>query len=480
MALLVLLMLVFSGRVPVEEIRTVFAESLKIISSNFLTYILAFLPYLGYLLILSLKNDYRKGGKKKLLKGISLKIILPASTIFLLLNLLSLYRESEEFEYSWDHKVLNIQAHIRDLYKEDGKQRGIHVFDLREDTLDLEILNRNNVEWITFVPFIYQEKIDQPELGTRLSGNNKSARLKRLEHSFKLARKHGFHLMLKPHIWLTADAGEGWRGEIRMQNQKAWDKWFEQYRSYMIPYANLAQEMRVEILCIGTELNQSVIDQPEQWLRLIRDIRKVYKGQLTYAANWSDELGNIPFWKELDHIGVQAYFPLVEGLDPGLAELEKGWEKHALKLEAISHEFDRPVLFTEIGYKSTSNAGQKPWEWSNLSSAVYRKISHKTQALCYQALFNTVWQEDWLSGVHIWEWKSRGKSEGKNSGFTLEGKPALNVVAKGFSRKMKRFRLFGNRHKEPETDGINQAHAWNNSPSFSNNSSQVGENDSAN
>ncbi|MEL6256819.1 MAG: hypothetical protein AAFR87_32770, partial [Bacteroidota bacterium] len=90
MALLVLLMLVFSGRVPVEEIRTVFAESLKIISSNFLTYILAFLPYLGYLLILSLKNDYRKGGKKKLLKGISLKIILPASTIFLLLNLLSL------------------------------------------------------------------------------------------------------------------------------------------------------------------------------------------------------------------------------------------------------------------------------------------------------------------------------------------------------------------------------------------------------
>ena len=358
-------------------------------------------------------------------------------------QILDIYRESETFEYTWDQDILNEQKLIRDLYQKDGKQRGMHVFDLNDDTLDLDILKRNNVEWVTFVPFIYQQNLYEPELGNRLRIGNREARLERLRRSFRLARKYGFHLMLKPHIWLTSDVEDGWRSDIQMKSQADWDTWFEEYRSYMLPFAELANEMEVEILCIGTELNQSVLDQPGQWLDLIRDIRKVYNGQLTYAANWSDDLATIPFWSELDHIGIQAYFPLAEGLDPDLEELEEGWEKHLNSLEELAETFDRPVLFTEIGYKSTRDAGHKPWEWSRVSSSIYKKISHKTQALCYQALFNTAWKKDWLSGIHIWEWKSRGKSEGMNHGFTLEGKPALNVVARGFARKMPSLRTEG-------------------------------------
>ncbi|MDW3647794.1 MAG: hypothetical protein R8P61_12065 [Bacteroidia bacterium] len=479
-ALLIFLVLIFSGRVPGKELLPVYLESLRIIFSSLLTYLLALIPFLGYLLIQNLKTDFQKGGMPKLVKGISLKIALPAFLIFIGLNLLSIYRESEEFDYSWDDQVLNEEGHIRDLYKVDGKQRGIHVFDLNDDTLDLEILKRNNVEWITFVPFINQKSIHQPELGSRIGRTNRTARLKRLKRYFTLAQKHGFYLMLKPHIWLSSDVKDGWRSDIQMVNQASWDIWFEEYRSYMIPYAELAQEMGVEILCIGTELNQSVMDQPEQWLSLIRDIRKIYKGQLTYAANWSDDLGSIPFWKELDHIGIQAYFPLAENINPNLAELEAGWEKHLGELEDLSERFDRPVLFTEIGYKSTADAGQKPWEWNSVSNSLYKKISHKTQALCYQALFNTIWEEEWLSGVHIWEWKSRGKSEGKNHGFTLEGKPALNVVAKGFARQMNRFPFLGSRHKGARASFLPRIQAWNNSPSISNNSSQAMKNDSAN
>jgi hypothetical protein len=37
-----------------------------------------------------------------------------------------------------------------------------------------------------------------------------------------------------------------------------------------------------------------------------------------------------------------------------------------------------------------------------------------------------------MAGVHIWEWQSRGQGSGQNTAFTLEGKPALNIVAKGF------------------------------------------------
>jgi hypothetical protein len=39
------------------------------------------------------------------------------------------------------------------------------------------------------------------------------------------------------------------------------------------------------------------------------EIRKIYTGKLTYAANW-DDFDKVPFWKELDYIGIDAYFPL--------------------------------------------------------------------------------------------------------------------------------------------------------------------------
>jgi hypothetical protein len=37
------------------------------------------------------------------------------------------------------------------------------------------------------------------------------------------------------------------------------------------------------------------MNRPKYWQELILEIRKVYKGKLTYAANW-DEFKRVPFW----------------------------------------------------------------------------------------------------------------------------------------------------------------------------------------
>jgi hypothetical protein len=49
-------------------------------------------------------------------------------------------------------------------------------------------------------------------------------------------------------------------------------------------------------------------------------------------------------------------------------------------LAPLSRKFDRPVVFTEIGYQSVSGAAQTPWAASG-------KLSLATQERCYLALY---------------------------------------------------------------------------------------------
>jgi len=43
----------------------------------------------------------------------------------------------------------------------------------------------------------------------------------------------------------------------------------------------------------------------------------------------------ITFWDELDYIGIQAYFPLVDNKYPTAEEISKGWNDYFPAMEAI-------------------------------------------------------------------------------------------------------------------------------------------------
>jgi len=78
-----------------------------------------------------------------------------------------------------------------------------------------------------------------------------------------------------------------------------------------------------------------VTKRQDDWRVLIADIRKLYRGKLTYAANWAKELNDVPFWAELDFIGIQAYYPLTDKANPTVDELEEGWRRHLPSMEEI-------------------------------------------------------------------------------------------------------------------------------------------------
>ena len=111
----------------------------------------------------------------------------------------------------------------------------------------------------------------------------------------------------------------------------------------------------------------------------------------------------------------------------------QGWDKHLAEIQQISTQSNKDVIFTELGYKSTPDAARYPWAWEDFMGNQLTRISNKTQAYCYKAFFEKVWDQDWFAGVMIWQWQSHDDGASANHNFTLNGKPAFNVMAEGFN-----------------------------------------------
>ena len=240
-------------------------------------------------------------------------------------------------------------------------------------------------------------------------------------------QKANIKIMLKPQIWV-------WQGEftgnIKMTNETDWKELEQTYLLFILEYAQLAAEMNVEIFCIGTELEQFVVARPAYWNELIQKIKTIYKGKLTYAANW-DEYKRTPFWPQLDFIGIDAYFPVSEEQTPTLATCLHGWEKHKQGIHSMSKVHGKPILFTEFGYRSVDYAGKAPWK----SDRDMNQVNLNAQTNTTKALFDTFWNEEWFAGGFIWKWHHDYKKSGgkNNSRFTPQNKPVEELIKKKFS-----------------------------------------------
>lgn len=330
----------------------------------------------------------------------------------------------------------NINGKTQQSTKKEDKHRGVHVFG-RLDSTKIQPIIQNNMEWITFVPFGDQKDYDSPIIRyhhpTRRSLNDIDTRWSK---KIKLAHDFGFKVFLKPHIWIHAPSDEKWRSDIFPTNEKNWETWKESYLEFILLYAKIAEKNKVELFCIGTEFTRLALEKPDFWENIIQEVQNIYSGKITYAANWYKEFEEITFWKELDFIGIQAYFPLVKNKTPTVQQISKGWKKHLPILKKIHKKFNKKILFTELGYKSTVDSAIEPWNWIDYSSNLSKPVSLETQANCYQAFFDSVWGKDWFAGVHIWQWHTSEKNGGKdNIDFTPRKKPAENVIAKGFGGK---------------------------------------------
>lgn len=342
-------------------------------------------------------------------------------------------REVKPYQFVWDASVENQTGASKNLFNSDGKHRGMTAFGWRGDMdTSIHILLENNVEWLSMVPYMYQETERTKEVRPREEIGAWTYWDSLYIKVIKKVHDKGMHVMLKPHLWMR----DGWRSNITMDTDEEWDLWFESYRRHVIHYAMMAQLLNIELFCIGTEFNSSIIKQPHKWNELIDEVKCVYDGQLTFAANWDGEHHNVQFWDKMDYIGVQAYFPISNKLSPTLTELKKGWKNHKRMLERLSKKYNKPVLFSEVGYRSDASATIEPWVWGEALDSLATHSQH-TQNLAYEALFQSLWEEDWFAGMYFWQWRNQATENISNSiDFTPQFKQAQNTMAKWYGKEV--------------------------------------------
>lgn len=284
---------------------------------------------------------------------------------------------------------------------------------------------------IALVSFGFQRESNVPTIRMHTEGGWYSESDRGIRALARQVDSLGMGLILKPHIWVGHYSADGQdRHEISFDTEAQWDQWMTQYRRFLMHYAHLSEEVDADLLVIGTELKGVVRAQPDFWRALIREIRSVYSGKLTYAANWYEAYKEVPFWDALDYVGVQAYFPLSEAEDPSLATLREGWAAYRAELKQVHEQTGRPILFTELGYRSVGYAAATPWKWPERDEQA--TPAPKLQARLYQAFFNEVMPAPWFGGAILWKWYPAGEAH-RPLGFTPQNKPAERILQQGFA-----------------------------------------------
>ena len=312
--------------------------------------------------------------------------------------------------------ILSIQSCKTQSYKINGVS-----FVASRDAVNESHINpvvNVNANYAAIMPFGFIKNIEHPEIIHNTDRQWFGETMAGAKQYIDELRKKKIKIMIKPQIWV-------WRGEftglIEMKNEADWKILEDSYSKFILEYAELANAVKAELFCIGTELEKFIENRPDYWLTLIKKIRTKYKGKLTYAANW-DEFKRTPFWSNLDYIGVDAYFPVSDSKTPTIEECMEGWKTHKQVVYNMSQEYDKPILFTEYGYRSVDFAGKTPW----VSDRKMSQVNLEAQTNTTQALFDTFWTEDWFAGGFIWKWFHKHDKVGGKDNFmyTPQNKPA--------------------------------------------------------
>lgn len=271
--------------------------------------------------------------------------------------------------------------------------------------------------WIAAVPYAYtrpgRAAVRFPDGTGQWWGEGRAG----VRQTLRLAHAAGLHTMVKPQVYIPG----GWTGSLDFPTTDEWATWEADYRRYILAFAQLAAEEHAELLCIGTEFRAGVAKRPQFWSALIAEIRTIYAGKLTYSANW-DDWEQVPFWPQLDYIGISAYYPLINQPTPSIDSLNNAWQPIIQKLAAYAKSQKRPVLFTEFGYLSVDGSGWRNWE---LESAIEsRPINQQAQANCLASLLATWLPQEFWAGGFLWKWfpNMRGHEGYPDRDYTPQGK----------------------------------------------------------
>ena len=253
------------------------------------------------------------------------------------------------------------------------------------------------------------------------------------------AKSKKLRVILMPIVLLDKPEGNEWRGTIKPPD---WEEWFNSYREMLLHFAWIAEQNKVDVLSVGSELVSAEKERGE-WKKTINAVREVFNGQLTYSANW-DHYKSIPFWNDLDLIGMNSYWALDED-PPGsrnhmkekvtVEKVVENWQYIQEDLLAFQKQMNKPILFLEVGWCSMSNAAHEPWDYTRTDDFDQNK---ELQRKLYEGFFKAWYNKPGLGGFMCWEW-TPGDVADDDKGYTPEDKPAQDVLKEWLAKPWKNY-----------------------------------------
>ena len=286
----------------------------------------------------------------------------------------------------------------------------------------LKALQTLHVNTVAIVPYTYMPSPFKSQ-GLNIPKRLGSETDETVIYSLHRSKLLGFMTLLKPQIWLSGS----WTGEIAMTNNHDWQIFLDKYERWILHYAFLAARYKVDVFSLGVEMTKVSMAYPAFWTKLAAKVRFIYDGKITYSANWYQEFEAIKFWQDLDYVSINAYYPLSQDNNPTKLDLKQAFETIFTKLDQVAKRHQKPLLFTEIGFRSS----EAPWKspHSSPQSSNYRP-DH--QVLCYEVVCEVLKNKTY-AGIYWWKWPSfLDYAQQHPLSFTPCGKEAENIIKNYF------------------------------------------------
>lgn len=253
------------------------------------------------------------------------------------------------------------------------------------------------------------------------------------------AHGRGVKVCLKPMIHSEDNV---WRAHISFpdlnmsDSDTYWEEWFESYKNFILHYAELAQELGVEMLCIGGEM-LGTEHRKYDWLYIIKEVRRVYTGKIVYNTNNNHE-DDQDWFDVLDYIGISAYYNVYG--DGTYTSMIDEWQKIRWRLDAIAKNRNKQFIFTEVGCRSVKGAARHPWDIDK-----DLPFSEQEQDYFYASLFEVFRDDPYFAGVFWWNWPTfqynTRKEALKDKSFNIHLKLAERTVQREYAEMIKNDQL---------------------------------------
>ena len=240
----------------------------------------------------------------------------------------------------------------------------------------------------------------------------------------------GLKVCMKPIV----NCADGvWRANISFPdtewgNRGYWRDWFSSYTGFLCHYGEIAEETGCEMFCVGCEMLGTEAKE-DHWRETIKAVREIYHGPLVYNTNHGKE-ANVRWWDAVDYLGTSAYYRVADKPCETVENMKAAWDSHKESLRAISERFNKQIIFMEIGCRSASGCAIMPYDFSHREFP----YDEEEQANFYESCFRSMWDEPWFAGFFWWDWYTKIPDRDQETGFSIVGKKAENVVKEWYGK----------------------------------------------